>query len=132
MAAFESQLTGGEEVAEGTMAFHLSKPAGFDFKAGQSMTVALVDPPETDAKGNRRNLSIVSAPFEQELAIATRMRDTAFKRVLKTVPMGTKVHLRGPGGKLVLDGNDSTPALLLPARIPTPPSPSIPRPPPPP
>ncbi len=85
MAAFESQLTGREEVAEGTMAFHFSKPAGFDFKAGQSMTVALVDPPETDAKGNRRNFSIVSAPFEQELAIATRMRDTAFKRVLKTV-----------------------------------------------
>ncbi len=113
MAAFESQLTGREEVAEGTMAFHFSKPAGFDFKAGQSMTVALVDPPETDAKGNRRNFSIVSAPFEGELAIATRMRDTAFKRVLKTVPMGTKVHLRGPGGKLVLDGNDSRPAVLL-------------------
>ncbi len=113
MAAFESQLTGREEVAEGTMAFHFVKPTGFDFKAGQSMTVALVDPPETDAKGNRRNFSIVSAPFEGELVIATRMRDTAFKRVLKTVPMGTKVHLRGPGGKLVLDGNDSRPAVLL-------------------
>ena len=113
MAAFESQLTGREEVAEGTMAFHFVKPAGFEFKAGQSMTVALVDPPQTDAKGNRRNFSIVSAPFEGELAIATRMRDTAFKRVLKTMPMGTKVHLRGPGGKLVLDGNGSRPAVLL-------------------
>src|SRR6266702_3660468 len=113
MAAFESQLTGREEVAEGTMAFHFVKPTGFDFMAGQSMTVALVDPPETDAKGNRRNFSIVSAPFEGELAIATRIRDTAFKRVLKTVPMGTKVHLRGPGGMLVLDGNASRPAVLL-------------------
>ena len=38
---------------------------------------------------------------------------SAFKRVLKTMPIGTKVHLRGPGGKLVLDGNDSRPAVLL-------------------
>ncbi len=113
MAAFESQLTGREEVAEGTMAFHFAKPAGLDYKAGQSMNVGLIDPPETDAKGNRRNFSIVSAPFEGELVIATRMRDTAFKRVLKTTPMGTKVHLRGPGGMLVLHGNASRPAVFL-------------------
>ncbi len=113
MALFDSELTGREEVAEGTMAFHFVKPAGFEFKAGQSVNVSLIDPPETDGKGNRRNFSIVSAPFEGELAIATRMRDTAFKRVLKTMPIGTKVHLRGPGGKLVLDGNASRPAVLL-------------------
>ena len=113
MALFDSELTGREEVAEGTMAFRFVKPPGFDFKAGQSVNVSLIDPPETDGKGNRRSFSIVSAPFEGELAIATRMRDTAFKRVLKAVPMRTKVHLRGPGGKLVLDGNDSRPAVLL-------------------
>ncbi len=113
MAAFESHLTGREEVAEGTMAFRFAKPAGLDYKAGQSMNVGLIDPPETDAKGKRRNFSIVSAPFEGELVIATRMRDTAYKRVLKTMPMGTKVQLRGPGGKLILDGNDSRPAVLL-------------------
>src|SRR5713226_4812609 len=112
MAAFESQLTGREEVAEGTMAFHFSKPAGFDFKAGQSMTVALVDPPETDAKGNRRNFSIVSAPFERDLMIATRMRDTAYKRVLKTMPIGTKLQLRGPGGMFALE-NDQRSAVFL-------------------
>src|SRR5712691_7643100 len=112
MAAFESQLTGREEVAEGTMAFHFAKPAGFDFKAGQSINVGLIDPPETDAKGNRRNFSIVSAPFEGELVIATRMRDTAYKRVLKTMPIGTRVHLRGPGGKFALE-NDQRPAVFL-------------------
>src|SRR5258708_39967980 len=106
MAAFESQLTGGEEVAEGTMAFHFSKPAGFDFKAGQSMTVALGDPPETDAKGNRRNFSIDSAPFEQEHANTTRKRTTALKRVLKTVPNVAQDHLRGPGRKHVPYGHD--------------------------
>ena len=113
MALFDSELTGREEVAEGTMAFRFVKPPGFDFKAGQSVNVSLIDPPETDGKGNRRSFSIVSAPFEGELAIATRMRDTAFKRVLKAVPMRTKVHLRGPGGMLILHGDASRPAVLL-------------------
>jgi len=111
--AFESELTGREELAEGTMAFHFAKPAGFEFKAGQSMNVGLIDPPETDAKGNRRSFSIVSAPFEQELVIATRMRDTAFKRVLKAMPAGSKLQLRGPGGKFVLEASDPRPAAFL-------------------
>jgi ferredoxin-NADP reductase len=113
MAAFDTEFLRREEIAEGTMAFHFARPAGFDFKAGQSMNVALIDPPETDAKGNRRSFSIVSAPFEGELMIATRMRDTAFKRVLKTMPPRTKVHLRGPGGLFVLDGDDPRPAVFL-------------------
>ena len=39
--------------------------------------------------------------------IATRMRDTAFKRVLKTMPIGTAVTIEGPSGDLTLQ-NDST------------------------
>src|SRR6266568_8089671 len=80
MPKYETTLTRSETVAEGTMAFHFAKPAGFKFTAGQSMNVSLMDPPETDAKGNARTFSIVSAPHENELVIATRMRDTAFKR----------------------------------------------------
>jgi len=113
MAAYETELKDREEVAEGTMAFRFAKPAGLEFKAGQSMNVGLINPPETDAKGNRRSFSIVSAPFEHDRMIATRMRDTAFKRVLKTMPAGSKVQLRGPGGKFVLEGNDPRPAAFL-------------------
>lgn len=113
MAAYETELTGREEVAEGTMAFRFARPAGFDFKAGQSMNVSLVDPPETDGKGNRRTFSIASAPFEKELVIATRMRDTAFKRVLKTTALRTPVQLRGPAGLFTLEPNDARPAVFL-------------------
>ena len=52
MPKYETALTRSETVAEGTMAFHFAKPAGFKFTAGQSMNVSLIDPPETDAKGN--------------------------------------------------------------------------------
>jgi ferredoxin-NADP reductase len=113
MPKYETTLTASDTVAEGTMAFHFAKPAGFKFTAGQSMNVSLIDPPETDAKGNARTFSIVSAPHENELVIATRMRDTAFKRVLKSMPAGGRVSLRGPAGLFTLDPTDARPAVFL-------------------
>ena len=113
MPKYETTLVSSEPVAEGTMAFHFAKPAGFRFTAGQAMNLSLIDPPETDAKGNARTFSIVSAPHEDELVIATRMRDTAFKRVLKAMPAGGRVGLRGPAGMFTLDPADARPAVLL-------------------
>ena len=113
MPKYETTLASNETVAEGTMAFHFARPAGFAFKPGQSMNVSLIDPPETDAKGNARTFSIVSAPHESELVIATRMRDTAFKRVLKAMPSGGRVSLRGPAGLFTLDAADTRPAAFL-------------------
>ena len=113
MPKYETTLTRNETVAEGTMAFYLAKPAGFKFTAGQSMNVSLIDPPETDAKGNARTFSIVSAPHENELVIATRMRDTAFKRVLKGMAAGGRIGLRGPAGMFTLDPADARPAVFL-------------------
>ena len=65
------------------MAFYFEKPNNFEFIAGQYMTVTLLNPPETDDEGKLRCLSIASAPHEKYLMVATRMRDTAFKRVAK-------------------------------------------------
>jgi len=113
MPKYETKLTASETVAEGTMAFHFARPADFKFQAGQSMNVSLIDPPETDAKGNARTFSIVSAPHETELVIATRMRDTAFKRVLKSMPTGGRVGLRGPAGMFTLESADARPAVFL-------------------
>jgi ferredoxin-NADP reductase len=113
MPKFDTTLASSETVAEGTMAFRFAKPAGFAFKPGQAMNVSLPDPPETDARGNARTFSIVSAPHENELVIATRMRDTAFKRVLKAMRPGGRVALRGPAGLFTLDPADARPAVFL-------------------
>ena len=86
MAIHESRLVRRETVAEGTMAFYFSRPSGFVHQAGQSLLMTLINPPETDSEGDARTFTIASAPYEGELMIATRMRDTAFKRVLKTAP----------------------------------------------
>src|SRR5690349_22177867 len=69
-------------VARDTLAFALDKPPGFTFKAGQAIDVSLIDPAEMDAKGPRRAFSIVSAPHENHILLATRTRDSAFKRIL--------------------------------------------------
>ena len=113
MRQFDTQLVSKETVAEGTMAFHFARPEGFRFTAGNAVNVTLVDPPQTDGKGNTRTFSIVSAPSESIVTVATRMRDSAFKRVLKSAPAGTPVRLAEPGGEFTLDPVDSRPAVLL-------------------
>lgn len=95
------------------MAFHFEKPPGFAFKAGQAIAWTLLDPPETDDEGATRNFTIASAPVEADLMIATRMRDSAFKRVLKTMPLGTEVRIVGPFGSLILHPDAARPAVFL-------------------
>jgi len=110
---YKTKLLKKQDVAEGTMAFTVEKPAGFEFKAGQSIDLFLINPPETDAEGNKRAFSLVSAPQDPELMIATRMRDTAFKRVLKNLPEGTELDLDGPWGDLTLHNDTSKTAVFL-------------------
>jgi ferredoxin-NADP reductase len=113
IAGYESKLLSRVEVAEGTMAFHFAKPPGFNFKAGQFADVTLTDPPETDAEGNTRTFSIASPPFEDELVFTTRMRDTAFKRSLKQVPLATEVQIGSAAGSFTLHKNQAKPAVFL-------------------
>ena len=108
-----TRLKNRTEVAEGTMAFHFEKPLDFRFVPGQFADLTLIDPPETDAEGNRRTFSIASAPHEEGLMFATRMRDTAFKRVLRTLPIGAELHLEGPFGMMTLDEEESRPTVFL-------------------
>jgi ferredoxin-NADP reductase len=113
IAGYDSKLLDRVEVAEGTMALHFEKPPGFKFIAGQFSDVALTDPPENDAEGNTRTFSIASPPFENELVFTTRMRDTAFKRWLKKVPLETKVRIGSAAGSFTLHKNPATPAVFL-------------------
>lgn len=113
MATHSVKLLRREEVAEGTMSFYFDKPADFQFKPGQYLDCTLTDPPETDAEGNIRSFSLASAPEEKDLMIVTRMRDTAFKRVLKKMPVGAQLKVEGPLGSFTLHGAKSRPAVFL-------------------
>ena len=113
MPEYRVKLLHKTPVAEGTMAFSFAKPEGFSFKPGQSSDLTLLDPPETDAEGNVRTFSIVSAPSENDLTFTTRMRDTAFKRVMRNMAPGTQIKLEGPMGSFNLHKNPAKAAVLL-------------------
>jgi ferredoxin-NADP reductase len=108
-----TKLKSREEVAEQTMAFRFEKPSGFTFMPGQCIDLTLVNPPKTDAEGDGRTFSIASAPYEDFLMVATRLRDTAFKQVLKSLPLGTEVKIEGPSGDLKLHHDKSRAAVVL-------------------
>jgi ferredoxin-NADP reductase len=107
-----SKLVGRETVADRTMSFRFERPVDWSYRAGQSVDITLLDPPETDAEGDTRAFSISSAPRENVITITTRLRDTAFKRVLQQVPLGTEVKIEGPFGDFRLHHTDR-PAVLL-------------------
>ena len=113
MPAFHTHFLGREDVAHGTAAFRFARPAGLDFQPGQAMNVTLLDPPETDARGSSRTFSIASAPHEASLQFATRLRDTAFKRVLGALAAGAPVKLRGPMGSFTLPEDSVRPVVML-------------------
>lgn len=111
--AYRVLLTKKEMIAEQTMAFYFKKPEGFTYQAGQYGDFALIDPAETDDEGAKRTFSLASAPFEPYLMIATRMRDTAFKRTLKKLPEGSELAFEGPFGSLALPRTTSRTAVFL-------------------
>lgn len=118
MAALASLVQGvklraAHEVAAGTTAFRFDKPAGFAFEPGQAVDLVLPAAPHADAEALRHTFSVVSAPFEDELVIATRMRNSAYKRALAAMAPGERAIVEGPFGSLTLDGDRSRGAVFV-------------------
>lgn len=113
MAAYTVALKKRWKLAESTLGISFDKPIDFTFKAGQFLDMILSNPSETDAEGNRRAFSIASAPHEDQLLFATRLRQSAFKRVLSTMTVGAEVKVEGPFGNLFLHSDASRSAVLL-------------------
>lgn len=113
MEEYNVKLLREEEVATGTKAFYFAKPANFKYVAGQFLDYTLINPPKTDAEGDLRAFSLITAPYEEEIGFATRMRETAFKEVLKNLPLGSEVKIDGPYGDFVLHEEETMPAVFV-------------------
>jgi ferredoxin-NADP reductase len=107
------RLNHRQEVAERTLALRFEKPPGWAFKAGQYVEITVPNSPASDAGGNDRVFSVASAPHEETVMVATRMRDTSLKHALRDLPLESMVRLDGPFGNLTLHNNASRPAVLL-------------------
>ncbi len=111
--SYDVRLLRKKEIAEGTLEFTLEKPAGFEYRAGQYGDLVL--PPSTglDDSNNKHGFSFVSAPFEDTLRMATRMRDSRYKKAAALVPEGTMVQLLALWGDFTLQKNETIPAVFL-------------------
>jgi ferredoxin-NADP reductase len=92
------------EVAKGTLmvVFDLLGEE-VDFTPGQYFWVTLLDPPYDDDKGPRRHITAVTSPNDRGvLGLATRVRDSAFKRSLAELPVGAEVDVEEPKGSFLL------------------------------
>jgi NAD(P)H-flavin reductase len=113
MIAYQSLLIGRTEVAQDTMAFRFEKPRSFLFKPGQYIDLILLGSEPGHSNGLTHTFSIASSPSAEELVVATRMRDTVFKRALSVLPIGAEVRVDGPMGSFALHNNTARSAVLL-------------------
>ncbi|GAA0777307.1 FAD-dependent oxidoreductase [Castellaniella ginsengisoli] len=112
MATWPSALLHIDDIARDTVAVHFGKPADFRFQPGQTLSLTLpADSP--DAPVLRHTFSLVSAPHENTLCIATRIRATPFKQALATLRPGAELRLGGPYGTLVPPADTSRPLVLI-------------------
>jgi ferredoxin-NADP reductase len=103
------------EVARGTLLvlFDLHGEQ-MDFRPGQYFWVELLDPPYDDEKGPRRHITVVTSPTERGvLGLATRIRDSAFKRSLEELPVGAEVDVEQPKGEFVLPEDTDRPYVFV-------------------
>ena len=110
---YATSLAGRDEIAEGTIAFRFVKPPGFSFDPGQAIDLIHIDPPSTGTAAARHTFSLVTAPWEDELTVATRMRASPFKHFLGSLAVGSAARIEGPFGSLTLHDDRARPAILL-------------------
>jgi ferredoxin-NADP reductase len=97
------------EVAKGTvLAIFDLGGEHVDYRPGHYFWVELPNRGHDDEKGLRRHISIVTSPTEHGvLGLATRIRDTAFKRTLAELEVGDEVTVEEPKGSFLLPEDTS-------------------------
>ncbi len=113
MPIYTLTLVAKETVARDTVELQFEKPEGFQYVAGQYGGFTLLNPAETDAKGNTRRFSLVSAPHESTLKIVTRIQQSSFKRELNKLEPGSTLKFAGPTGNFVLPTEHQKPVILI-------------------
>jgi ferredoxin-NADP reductase len=91
------------EVAKGTLLVLFTVDGYPDYRPGAYFWVELPDRGHADEKGLRRHISLVTSPTDTGVVgLATRLRDTAFKRTLAELRVGDEVEVEEPKGSFLL------------------------------
>jgi len=96
------------EVAKGTLLVLLAVDDYPDYRPGSYFWVELPNRGYEDEKGLRRHISLVTSPTDEGVVgLATRLRDTAFKRTLAELAVGDEVEVEEPKGSFLLPEDTS-------------------------
>lgn len=93
-----SKLIKKDIIAAETMAFEFEKPEGFKFEPGQFILIKSLN----ENNKIQAVFSIASTPYEPNIMIAMRMRNSLFKNWLKNLEIGSEIGINGPKGKFIL------------------------------
>lgn len=97
---FPTTLLAIEDVARDTKKFLFSKPQGYEFKAGQFLSMKFTD-------RAWRAYSIASLPNDEHLELVIRLVEGGVaSTVLKDAKVGDEFLIRGPFGHFVLSENE--------------------------
>ena len=110
---YTATLISRHDSARDTPVFVFSKPTDLVFTAGQYLTLRILEPAFTDAKGMSRALSIASAPNDQDIVLVWRRSSSAFKRSADALPIGATVQMIGPMGQMSMPKDQTTPVVFL-------------------
>lgn len=100
--SFQTQLLNIAEIAENTLEIRLTRPANFEFVAGQYVSLVLEEVDTGKITDVFHEFSIASSPEEPEIAICIRKSSSPFKSALLNKQPGDNVELQGPFGNFVL------------------------------
>jgi len=103
MARFPVSLKRREEIAAGTWAFTFALDGHlFSFLPGQAIDVFELDPPHPDPRGPQHSFTIAGTAGPDAILIATRIRESVWKKNLLEMSLGGKVEIEGPWGEFTL------------------------------
>lgn len=110
------RLTGSRRIGPGSLEFAFEADRPLRRRAGQYVELHIPHR-RADARGERRHLTVVSAPdaIGREVTVAVRMpeRHSSFKGALATLQPGDAVRLTWLGGDFVLPSGTSIPLVLV-------------------
>lgn len=96
------------EVAKGTLLVLFAVDGYPEYRPGNYFWVELPNRGYEDEKGLRRHISLVTSPTERGVVgLATRLRDSAFKRTLSELEVGDEVEVEEPRGSFLLPEDTS-------------------------
>lgn len=100
-------------IADGTLQATFALPVPLDFRPGQYAGLTIPGPLYSDDRGSQRFFSLINTPGQSEITIATRLSDSAFKRSLNEMRLGSEMQLDMVAGSFVLPSEPGLPLAFL-------------------